>query len=235
MVQTKIAAAVSRYETALAQQRVCLGVNLPLTQAGDASSFCPAPTKPDFGDAAQLATSDTANPVDDMPANAPAVPVITPEQAAYMAVAQLQLPTLAPEVGPSPDLNEWNMAVVGYPLWLWVDGPARIGPVSQAVANLSVSLDAKVSKVVYRMGDGNSVTCNGPGTKWTKSVPAGRKSPDCGYTYTEPSLPKGNYTVTSTTYWDVGWSINGSTGVISMPLTASTEIPVGELQVLVTR
>ena len=41
---------------------------------------------------------------------------ITAGQAAAIAVARLQLPTIAPGIGPSPDLNPWNMAAVGYPL-----------------------------------------------------------------------------------------------------------------------
>ena len=83
---------------------------------------------------------------------APVVPTVTPEQAAYMAVAQLQLPANEPGIGPAPAKNEWHMAVVGYPLWLWADGATHVGPVNQAVANLSVSLDAKISKTVFSMG-----------------------------------------------------------------------------------
>jgi hypothetical protein len=51
---------------------------------------------------------------------------ITAGQAAAIAVARLQLPTVAPGIGPSPDLNRWNMAAVGYPLWLWADGPTHV-------------------------------------------------------------------------------------------------------------
>ena len=41
---------------------------------------------------------------------------------------------LRPGIGPSPDLNPWDMAAVGYPLWLWADGPTHVGPISDAVA-----------------------------------------------------------------------------------------------------
>lgn len=152
-----------------------------------------------------------------------------------MAVAQLQLPTAPPGFGPDPKLNEWDMAVVGYPLWLWADGPTHVGPVSQAVANLSVSLDATVARTVFRMGDGTTMTCTGAGTKWSKAVRSGAKSPSCGHVYERPSLPKGKYTVTATSYWDVTWTVNGTTGVIIVPMTSSVEMAVGELQVLVTR
>lgn len=50
----------------------------------------------------------------------------TAGQAAAIAVARLQLPKIAPGIGPSPDINPWNMAAVGYPLWLWADGPTHV-------------------------------------------------------------------------------------------------------------
>ena len=158
---------------------------------------------------------------------------ITGAQAAAIAVARLQLPTVAPGIGPSPDLNRWKMAAVGYPLWLWADGPTHVGPVSDSVAGLSVSLEARVTSLTFRMGDGNTVQCPGAGDKWTKAVEPGTKAPRCGYTYTEPSLPKGSYTVSALTDWAVTWTANGQSGVINVPAVQTTELPVGELQVLV--
>jgi hypothetical protein len=158
---------------------------------------------------------------------------ITAGQAAAIAVARLQLPTVAPGIGPSPDLNRWNMAAVGYPLWLWADGPTHVGPISDSVGGLSVSLDAKVSRLTFRMGDGHSVTCPGLGQQWTTTVEPGAKSPSCGYSYTKPSLPNGSYTVAAIADWAVTWTSNGQSGVINVPAVDTTELPVGELQVLV--
>ena len=152
-----------------------------------------------------------------------------------MALAQLQLPTTPPAVGPDPDKNEWHMAAVGYPLWLWADGPTHVGPVTSTVANLSVSLDARVSKTLFKMGDGHSVTCRGGGTPYKSWTKPGAKSPDCGYTYEKPSLPQGKYTVTAVTYWAVTWRVGGATGVINLPQQASTQLPVGELEAIVVR
>jgi hypothetical protein len=76
---------------------------------------------------------------------------ITPAQAGAIAIARLRLPTVAPGIGPSPDLNRWKMAAVGYPLWLWADGPTRAGPVSDSVGGLSVSLEARVSSPTFRI------------------------------------------------------------------------------------
>lgn len=149
-----------------------------------------------------------------------------------MAIATLKFPHTPPRIGPSPKINRWKMAAVGYPLWLWADGPTHVGPVSETVADLSVSLDATVSRTTFRMGDGHTVTCAGAGTKWTGAVQPGEKSPSCGHTYTEPSLPKGDYTVTATTHWQVAWTINDTSGVIPVSRSSSTQLPVGELQVL---
>ena len=55
----------------------------------------------------------------------------------------------------------------------------------------------------------------------------------CGYAYSNPSLPNGSYTVTANAVWAIDWSINGATGSIPFYQSASSQIPVGELQVLV--
>jgi hypothetical protein len=158
---------------------------------------------------------------------------ISAGQAAAIAVARLQLPTVAPGIGPSPDLNPWNIAAVGYPLWLWADGPTHVGPVSDSVGGLSVSLDAEVTNLTFRMGDGHEVTCAGTGRPWTAAVQPGTKSPSCGYSYTRPSLPDGSYKVRAIANWAVTWTSNGQSGVINVPVVDTTELPVGELQVLV--
>ncbi len=150
-----------------------------------------------------------------------------------MAFARLRLVAPKPSIGPAPSSNKWDMAAVGYPLWLWGEGNSHPAPVSDSIGGLFVSLDAHVSKIVFNMGDGTRVTCQGVGRKWTRSVPAGQKSPSCGHTYSKPSLPKGSYTVTATTYWSVDWNVTGVRGVIPFVQSAITTVPVGELQVLV--
>lgn len=165
------------------------------------------------------------------PAGPPA-PMVTPEQAAYIATARLTLSAPKPMIGPSPDINPWKMAAVGYPMWLWAEGNLDPAPVADSVYDLSVSLDARLVKVVYDMGDGNKVTCTDASQPWTTRVPAGAPSPVCGYTYQEPSLPKGDYTVTANAVWAVDWAINATTGTIPFYQSASTQLPVGELQVL---
>lgn len=169
------------------------------------------------------------------PAGAPPAPTITPAQAGAIAVARLRLPVATPGIGPDPDKNEWKMAAIGYPLWLWADGRTHLGPVGQNVGGLTVSLEADLSKTEFRMGDGHSVTCRGGGKPYAAWVQPGAKSPTCGYTYEKPSLPSKKYTVTAIAYWDVTWRINGFSGVIQVPRVGTADLPVGELQAIVVR
>jgi hypothetical protein len=176
----------------------------------------------------------TLDALPDTPA-ADGVPAVTiaPHQAAVMAAAYLPLKPGKPTVGPPPNLNKWKMAAVGYPLWIWAEGDLDPAPVSQSVSGLTVSLDANLAQIVYDMGDGTRITC-GPGTPWRKgSAPAGTPSPDCGHTYTKPSLPKGSYTIAATTHWSVAWTAGGQSGTIPFTQTTTTTLPVGEVQALV--
>jgi hypothetical protein len=213
----KFSAALADYDRRLANYNRCVLIFDPsLNTAGCGSPPTP-PNPPQFG-------SDNFSGRGNQP---------TAGQAAALAVARLQLPKIAPGIGPSPDINPWNMAAVGYPLWLWAKGPTHVGPISDSVAGLSVSLDAEVSSLTFRMGDGHSVTCAGSGHPWTTAVQPGTESPSCGYTYAEPSLPDENYTVAAIANWAVRWTSNSQSGVINVPAVNTTELPVGELQVLV--
>jgi hypothetical protein len=164
---------------------------------------------------------------------APAGADVNPQQAALTAAARLPLQPGQPTVGPPPELNKWKMAAVGYPLWIWAEGNLDPAPVSQSVSGLTVSLDASLAKIVYDLGDGTKITC-GPGTPWHKGkVAPGTPSPDCGHTYTKPSLPKGKYTITATTHWSVAWTAGGQSGTIPFTQSSTTTLPVGEVQTLV--
>ncbi len=52
----------------------------------------------------------------------------TKEQAETLvrSLVALDIPVPTPSVGPDPSVNEWNMAGVGYALWLWTDTPASM-------------------------------------------------------------------------------------------------------------
>jgi hypothetical protein len=159
-------------------------------------------------------------------------PQISPQQAAIVAVARLHLDPPEPVIGPSPEINEWNIAAVGYPYWLWAEGNLDPAPVSTTVADLTVRLDAHLESTTFDLGDGTRVTCTDLSARWTRAVEPAAPSPACGHTYTKPSLPKGRYTITAYSTWAVDWSVNGVGGTIPLYQQASTTVPVGELQVL---
>ncbi|MGH9089941.1 MAG: hypothetical protein ACRDZR_00950 [Acidimicrobiales bacterium] len=62
------------------------------------------------------------------------------------------------------------------------------------------------------MGDGQQVTCDGPGTPYDPSAPDA--TTDCSYTWTQPSAgqPGGAYQVTATVDYGVTWGATGAAG-----------------------
>lgn len=168
----------------------------------------------------------------------PATPAATrPPRAAVESVARevvltLQLPDAAPRIGPDPSVNEWNMAVVGYPLWLWTEGPRTLTTTRDAYG-VTFTLAATQTATHFTMGDGRTVTC-----ATTQPYPAtaqpGTPSPVCGHVY-ETAPQAGSHTVTATTLWDVRWSALGYSGTLPAQMSATRGVPVGELQAVVVR
>lgn len=154
----------------------------------------------------------------------------TAEQVARRLVVRLQLPTPTPRIGPDPDANEWHMAVVGYPLWLWTDGPRTVTATESAYGR-TFTLKARQTSTTFTLGDGHSLTCEKT-SEFKPSVRPGTPSPTCGYAYQHRS--KGSYTITATTHWTVTWSVAGFSGTLPGTHSATRELKVGELQALVT-
>ena len=148
-------------------------------------------------------------------------------------IVRLQLPDPTPRFGPDPSVNEWKMAAVGYPLWLWTDGPTTVSNRVQAYG-VTFSLSAMWQSTTFDMGDGHEVTCTST-RKYVAGTTPGRKSPECGYTYLTSSLPKGDYRVTATTNWRINWSALGQSGSLPGSHSATLSLPVGELNALVVR
>lgn len=148
-------------------------------------------------------------------------------------IARLQLPDPTPQIGPDPARNEWKMAAVGYPLWLWTGGPRTVTSRVRAFG-VTFTLQATWLSTDFDMGDGHQVRCTETSTYPAQSE-LGRKSPSCGYTYLKSSLPKGEYTVRATTNWRISWSALGRSGTVPGSYTGSRSLPVGELNALVVR
>lgn len=160
--------------------------------------------------------------------------VITPEQLAAIAVAQLEVPV--PEIGITPEPGPGRMATVGVPVWLWTP-PAIWEPQSAtaALGGLSVTATSELAYVAFDMGDGNTVTCTSSGTPYQDSFGL-TDSPDCGHTYEQTSAEQSGleYAITATAHYEVVWT-GAATGSDELVATSGvTPMPVGEYQVVIT-
>jgi hypothetical protein len=160
---------------------------------------------------------------------APPGPVIDPAVLAQQAIQAMQLKAIT--IGIVPEPRPGSVGIIGLPTWMWAQNPGAttVGPITRTASagGFTVSATAHVDRMVWRMGDGSTVTCMGPGTPYQDSF--GRSSsPDCGHTYTKT----GRYTVAATSYWVVDWTGLGQTGQIPLNLTQTAAITMGEVQVI---
>jgi len=164
-------------------------------------------------------------------ATRPAGPAAPPDPKvlAHRAVAAMTLHAVG--IGIVPENKPGKVGIIGFPQWMWVQNPAAatMGPVTRTASagGYTVTATATVDHLVWNMGDGTSVTCNGPGTPYEDRF-SQQDSPTCGYRYAKP----GDYAVTATSYWTVQWSGIGQTGTIPLTFTNTTHITMGEVQVL---
>lgn len=172
----------------------------------------------------------------------PGINRYTPAQAAGLVVRLLRLSPIEIGMAPSQKVHAddpagtapYRRTWVGIPVWLWVGNPndSTWGPqsVTATYGGVTVTATATAGQVVWKSGDGQSVSC-GTGTQFDlasmKNKPAVDSPSGCGWRYTTT----GNYTVTATTNWTVQWVGGGETGQIAMPTTqSSTTLQVGQLE-----
>lgn len=162
------------------------------------------------------------------PPAGPAAPP-DPRVLAQQAIALMRLRAI--NIGIVPEPRAGSVGIIGMPTWLWAQNPSQStwGPVTKSASSggSTVTATAKVDRVVWAMGDGSTVVCTGPGTAYQDSF--GKKSsPSCGHTYTR----QGTYTVRATSSWTVQWAGVGQSGTIPLNFTQTTNITMGEAQVL---
>jgi len=167
----------------------------------------------------------------------PEAPTISPAQAARIVVARMDLK--AADIGIVPEDAPGRIGAVGAPVYMWTTpGPTTFGPqvLTGSAGGVTITATARVDRIVWSMGDGTSVTCRTPGTVYQDRF-GFDPSPDCGHRYSRTSAgqPDDAYPVLATSFWVVDWTgPGGSSGQITLELTSSTSIRVGELQALVT-
>ena len=146
------------------------------------------------------------------------------------AVATLRLPEGEPQIAPDPQANEWQMLVVGYPVWLTSSAPETTST-TVTRNGITIRIQAARTRTVFDMAEegvtGASVSCTTmrprPANMWPHDAP----SPDCGYTY----VHKGLYTITATTTWQIAWRAGGLSGSLTTTRTTpiGTPLKIGEL------
>ena len=150
----------------------------------------------------------------------------TPGQVGQTAEADLNLP--APTVSTAPSGGK---AIVNLESWLWID-PADWTPITKSATadGITATATATPVSVVWDMGDGNQVTCNGPGVAYNTNIPDQDESTNCGYTYQETSAsgPDQKFTITTAIEYDVRWTSVGvvGSGDLGIILGASTPTAV---------
>ena len=161
---------------------------------------------------------------------------IDPVTLANRAVTSMDLDPIT--VGIVPESGADHVGLVGLPVWMWAENQTEntYGPITRSASQgtVSVTATAKVSSIVWDMGDGNKVTCTGSGTPYTARY-GKQDSPTCGHRYEKMSSyePSGAYSVTATSHWVVEWSGGGQAGTIELDLTTDPlSIRIGEAQVL---
>ncbi len=112
-------------------------------------------------------------------AEPPEQEAVAPTVLAQRAVDSMTL--LGPDIA-SPRAA-WKYTV-GVPMWMWVNQSATTyGPntASASAGGITVTATAKVSKIVWQMGDGASVTCKAPAraTRHPRAWPSRRRAVTC--------------------------------------------------------
>jgi len=162
---------------------------------------------------------------------------VSPQQVAQQAENSLQLPA------PTLYFDPPGAAVVNLPTWLWIDPSIwHSYSVSASVGSVTATATAVPISVRWSMGDGNDVTCAGPGAVYHLSLPASQQSTSCSYTYRLTSLgqpspdgdpDQGAFPVTATVSWSVSWSAQGASGGGSLPgltTTSGTSLRVEQVE-----
>ena len=162
--------------------------------------------------------------------------LVDPVTLAEEAVERMDL--VSPAIGMTP-LTAGAPLLVGMDAWLWIDnaGPHGYGPITRTATAgpVSVTATAEVTKVIWELGDGTTVTCHNAGTPWSPTMGTG-PSPTCGHRYRTPSdaEPNGTFTVRATAHWQVSWTGAGQSGRITFTMNGERDQPVTEVQVLQT-
>lgn len=164
------------------------------------------------------------------------------------AVAALQVEPIDIGITPQP-ASTGAVGTVGFNSWLWVNNPSErtVGPVNRTVTSgvITVNLNAVNTGLAVNYGDGLPTippVCPVSSIPYTDAA-LDLPSPTCNHFLQKSSQGSGSgsdqFAVSVSSLWLVSWSavtpgqVFG--GTIPITPTATTEVRVGEMQVLVTK
>lgn len=159
---------------------------------------------------------------------------VDPRQLALDALATVSI--APPAIRTSPSEN--GRLFVQVPTWLWLDSSwwttyeatANTGRVWSTVRATPVSTR-------WALGDGEAVSCKGPGTPWRPGL--SEAASNCTHTYRSSSAaqPGGTFGLDATVTLEVSWTSNASTGgtLPAISRTSALQVDVGEIQAIGTR
>jgi hypothetical protein len=121
--------------------------------------------------------------------------------------------------------------LVGVPTWLWIDDPWVTLRASATLGGVTATVTATPTSVVWDLGDGSTVTCDGPGTAYDQARVPEAQQTDCAHIFQRNGLHPLTATVTYTT----GWTATTGDAEPLDPITRSstTTITVNEAQALI--
>lgn len=161
-------------------------------------------------------------------------PAPSPGALATQAIQRTPLP--APQIAMSPGGS--IPLLVNLPTFLWID-PAQWRPqtASASAGGVTSTVTATPERVVWDMGQGDSVTCDGPGIPYVPSLPDDAQPSTCKFTYPASSARTGDrtFTVRATIEYHVTWTASGAAGGGDLGISrrsSTISVRVAELQAL---
>lgn len=161
-------------------------------------------------------------------------PTPSPTELAIQALNRTPLPP--PDMAMAPGGNIPQL--VNLATFLWID-PAQWVPqtASASAGGVTSTVTAVPERVVFDMGQGDSVTCEGPGLPYDPNLSDDAQPSDCKFTYRASSAgrPDKTFIVRATIEYHVTWSASGAAGGGDLGISrrsSTTPVRVAELQAL---
>lgn len=167
---------------------------------------------------------------------------VDPEVLAQIAFDAMDLPQGT--IRWNPTLEGSGATVVNLDTWVWVEGaPTAVSVTAQVPSGTWARVDASMDQLNLTAPGASPVSCADTGVAWT----AGATSTSCKIVFTRSTANqpiKAGYsvptsTLTATGSWSASWVSSANpttpTALPAQDLTSTAEIPVAEIQTLVTR